>query len=249
MIMEALAKGWGEPTKLIVGDPPDDQNEVALYGQCWGTERILPKALRRNRTWWYIDNGYYRPGRGSPNGYYRMCFKSMTPILLRDADPARAIASQVRFKPWRQSGSHIVFAVPGADYGHAMGLCMWNWQKAALAEVRHYTDRPIKVRKYGSLVPLADDLRDAHALVTYASNVAVEAVIAGVPVFVAPGAAPAPVGNTDLADLERPNMPDRTAWWRSLMCQQFRPDEMADGTAYRFMTAVRAQVQNETINR
>lgn len=246
MVMEALAKGWGEPTKLIYGDPPEDENEVALYGQVWGTERILPRALQSGRTWWYIDNGYWHPGRGSPAGYYRMCYRAMGPVLLSDPDISRGRATGASFQPWRASGSHILFAAPGADYGQARGLSMAAWSRDTLRELRNRTDRPIKLREYGGKVALDWHLRDCWALVTYASNIAVEAVLRGIPVFVAPESAAAPVGNTDLMDLESPRMPARRCWWESLMCQQFQPSEMADGTAYRYMQAVREQVDAQS---
>lgn len=243
MVMEALCAGWGEPAQCIVGDPPDDGNPFAIYGQVWGAERLLPDALKHNRPFWYIDNGYWRPGRGNPEGYYRICYRSMGPVFLPDADAARGAATGVKFAPWRPSGRHILFALPGADYGAALGFSMPVWIEHTKALLKRVTDRPIITRDRKSLVPLADHLRDCWAVVTHSSNVAVEAVLAGVPVFVVPGSSAAPVGNVDLANLERPAMPDdREIWWTSLMCQQFTPAEMRSGLAYRHLIDVRAQI-------
>jgi len=81
-------------------------------------------------------------------------------------------------------------------------------------------------------------MRDCWALVTHSSNVAVDAVIAGVPVFVEPTSPAAPVGNLDLAKMENPNMPERGPWFDSLMAQQFTVDEMRSGLAREYMQMV-----------
>ena len=54
------------------------------------------------------------------------------------------------------------------------------------------------------------DLEKAHCVVTFNSNVAVEALLAGTPVFVGPHSAALPMGRsvTDLGDIENPAYPD-----------------------------------------
>lgn len=242
MVMEALCAGWKEPAQCIEGDPPDDGNPFAIYGQIWGAERLLPNAIKQGRPFWYIDNGFWKPGRGSPDGYYRICYRSMMPIHLGNVSDERVMASGIRMRPWRSKGKHILFALPGLDYGMALGLDMAAWIDATGRKLRKRTERPIVVRERDCKVPLALHMENCWAVVTHSSNVAVDAVIAGVPVFVAEGAAAAPVGNTDLDKLENPRMPDRDVWWASLMCQQFTPAEMVNGTAFRHLVRVRDQV-------
>lgn len=245
MVMESLAQGWIEGARICQGDPPEDGNPFAIYGQVWGAERLIPKAIQTGRPYWYIDNGFWKPGRGSSEGYYRICYRGMMPVYLDGADPARGKATGVRFAPWRKSGRHILFALPGPDYGQALGLSMDVWVRDTIAALKQRTDRPIIVRDKGSSLSLSEHLRDCWALVTHSSNVAVEAVCFGIPVFVDKDAAAAPVGNTDLADLESPRMPSRQEWWNSLMCQQFLPAEMADGTAYHWLSKVRMAVDGK----
>jgi hypothetical protein len=82
--------------------------------------------------------------------------------------------------------------------------------------------------------------RDVHALVTFNSVAATEAVMQGVPAFVlAPSNAAMPVGNTDLSKIETPYYPDRDklhAWAHHLAYGQFHVDELRDGTAFRILT-------------
>ena len=60
------------------------------------------------------------------------------------------------------------------------------WQDEVLCKLRAATDRPIRVRHREDLQrldPFATALDDCWALVTHQSNAAVEALLAGVPVF------------------------------------------------------------------
>jgi hypothetical protein len=237
MIMSALAQGWPD-AKVIYGAPPDDDNAIVCYGQVWGTEVLLQKATARGRPFWHIDNGFWRPGRGQLDGYYRFCFRGMTARFLPLASPMRARAQGVKLKPWRRGGRHVLLGLPGEEFGCGIGLDMPEWIASIMRELPRRTHRPIVVRERRSMVPLTDHLRDCWAVVTHSSNIAVDAAVAGIPVFVAETSSAAPVGNLDLADLENPRMPDREQWFSSLACQQFTPAEMASGVAYETLRMV-----------
>ena len=64
---------------------------------------------------------------------------------------------------------------------------------------------------------------------THSSNVAVEAVIAGVPVFVANSSACEPVGMTDFSRIESPIYPNREPWLAHLAYSQFSYEEIESG--------------------
>jgi hypothetical protein len=105
--------------------------------------------------------------------------------------------------------------------------------------LQRHTARPIVVRRAPqpgeTAEPLAEALSKAHALVTPSSNVAIEAVVAGVPVFVSPSSAAAPVGLTDLSLIEAPVYPDRDKWLAHLAYCQFSLEEMRSGAAWRML--------------
>jgi hypothetical protein len=84
-------------------------------------------------------------------------------------------------------------------------------------------------------VPLPQALETAHALVTHSSNVAIEAVCLGTPVFVSQASAAAPVGRTDLEAIESPSYPDRASWLAHLAYNQFTFEEIGDGRAWRML--------------
>lgn len=240
--INAIAAGWPEPTKIITGMPPDDADPFVVWGQLWTAAKAIPLAYAARRPFWQIDNGYYLPAAGGGPGYHRVCYRTLWPISLKGGSRERAKAIGPKFAPWRRTGRHIVFAIPGQGFGRSIGLDMPAWTGAALEKIQKATDRPIIVRPKNSNTPLALDLKDAWALVTHSSNVAIDAVLAGIPVFVAPTSPAAPVGNLKWDNLESPEMFNREDWWVSLMSQQFTRPEMANGTAYRYLSMVREQV-------
>lgn len=107
-----------------------------------------------------------------------------------------------------------------------------------VSALRAHTDRPIRVRwKPRSddrrLRPLADDLKDCWAVVTFVSNSAVMAALAGVPVFCTAPCAGLTVGSGDLSRIEVPVTPDgRDRWAARLANRQWTLDEMSAGALW-----------------
>ena len=120
-----------------------------------------------------------------------------------------------------------------------------NWHVNTMHELRQYTDRPLKWREKPrgrgtsgpseADVPLSEDLKNAWAVVTSVSTVAVEAIAMGIPVFCHPSSFAAPITNTNLADIENPNWQDPTYWFNSLCYQQFTPEEFDNGVAVKIL--------------
>jgi len=245
--MEALAKGWPD-SKVRVGPPPDDGQPFIVWGQIWLAEQIIPKALKQGRKFWQIDNGFYKSARGTPIGYYRFMYSRPDPVYLdrpdlhdlRMADKAL----KMPWAGWRQEGEYVLYAVPGPDLGKAFGVDVPTWCIGAEQRIRAATARPVRVRSRTSPRPLAEDFTNCWAVVTHSSNVAVDAVIGGLPAFVEPTSPTAPLGNLSLRNLDHPTLASRDeldAWWASLMCQQFSVGEMASGVAHKYLSAVAEQ--------
>jgi hypothetical protein len=87
--------------------------------------------------------------------------------------------------------------------------------------------------RWGRFGRLEVDLRDAWAAVVFSSNAAVGAVLDGVPVFAgSPACVAYPVANRDVANIERPAYPDRTAWAHALAYAQWNCHELRAGVAW-----------------
>lgn len=225
LLMKAFTVGW-PGSRLHYGLPPEGMDPFVVWGQQWTAAEAIRRAEKEGRPYFDIDNGFWEPGRGNDRGYYKITYRGLSPVFLPDAPDVHGLPT---LKPWRKTGSHILLAYPGTGFGAALGMDMESWIAGAEAHIREFTDRKIIVRPKTLTEPLGGDLRDCWALVTHSSNVAVDAVIAGIPVFVAPTNPASPVGNHYLTNIEDPVMPERTQWLRSLASQHFKVWEMREG--------------------
>lgn len=215
-----------------------------MYGCLRGLKPTLDQAIAEGRTWYYADNSYFRrAGRDVERGYFRVTRNALQHDGRGKADSSRWKALGLTIAPWRASGNHVLVCPPDAAYGALWGLDHRAWLRDALAQLRAATDRPIIVRDRslaGSTAqPFVEALQDCWALVTHQSNAAVEALLAGVPVFVTGKSAAACMGKSDLSEIEEPAMPrDRRRWASVLAANQWTLSEMRSGTCWRDLQRV-----------
>ena len=192
--MHCFAQGCGG--KLMLRAMPDrtaSDHAVVAKGMA---AQLVPAFQREKLPFWYIDSAYIQiPGR-------RHCRiergRFYPPADMGEYNMARAYNMGIRLQPWRQNGRHVLLCLPGPGAGKDWGINSVKWGDSIRRKLRLRTERPIKVRPkiIRECKPLADDLEDAWCVVTHSSTAAVEAVIAGVPVFVEPTNAAMPVGRT-----------------------------------------------------
>ena len=164
---------------------------------------------------------------------------------------------QLKIKPWRSSGEHILIPTQRNGGWSMQGLSVTDWLDKTIGEIRQYSDRPIVVRGHPgdkekhrylkrdarytlSRNPnIQDDLINAWATVTYNSSPGVASAIEGIPVFVTdpnPAASQAhDVANTNLATLENPATFERDYWLAKLSMSHWKFSELKDGTAWQHM--------------
>ena len=146
----------------------------------------------------------------------------------------------IPLKPWRTTGHHILllgqrgFGPPEVaqppDWIHRMGESL----KAA-------TRRPIVIRAHPGrhkdrAKPLAADLANCWAVVTWASGAAIKAIAAGIPVFYGLKdwiGAPAAVHIKTSLCVESPFLGDRLPMFRRLAWAQWTAAEIATGEPLR----------------
>ncbi|WP_289036478.1 hypothetical protein [uncultured Roseibium sp.] len=205
-----------------------------VWGVLRGSDRIVQNARKNNQYFFYFDHAYFSRGHGKN---YRIARNSYEAGAVRVCPGDRLDVLDIAVQPWRRGGSSILVCPPTEYFMKAHGCP--NWLDETLMTLRHSTDREIVVRrkpKPGETVePIEDAFRRSFALVTHSSNIAIEAAIAGVPVFVSGTSAAAPIGETDFSRIEMPVYPDRDAWLRHLAYNQYTMAEIADGTAWRML--------------
>jgi hypothetical protein len=252
MVCQAFAKGANSP---IVPPYPLRPGDVFMYGALRGLLPTYYHAKREGRALYYADNGYFLPGK-SETSYFRITRNALQHNGEGKATPealARWRALNIPIKPWRVSGAHVLVCPPGRLFGATFGFDADQWLEDTVEELKKHTDREIRFRlkmswndakpaymknwrgipKTSVATPLADDLVDCWALVTHSSNAAVEAVLAGVPVFHTAPCGASVVGLSDLSRIEQPRMDgDREAMAAVLAANQWTLPEMRSGKCW-----------------
>lgn len=227
-VCEAFARGCGG---AVAVDRTLRPGAVALFGspKLW---ELLREARAEGRDWYYADHAYFRRLE-----FYRFTRNAWQHDGRGHADPEILRRLGVTIRPWRRSGGHVLVCPPDRAFAALMGFDAKAWKTETLAVLARHTDRCLRLRERraaNSDVPLADDLADCWALVTYMSNAAVEAVCAGVPVFCSGPCAARRMGGADPAEIETPPMPDgREQWAANLAANQWTLDEIASGACWR----------------
>ena len=72
-----------------------------MYGCLRGLKPTLDQAQAEGRTWYYADNGYFRPGK---TGYFRVTRDALQHDGTGDASPERWERLGLEIKPWRKDG-------------------------------------------------------------------------------------------------------------------------------------------------
>jgi hypothetical protein len=148
---------------------------------------------------------------------------------------------------WKKGGRKILIAKPDEKPMKFYNLELEQWLEETIATIKQYTDRPVEVRERvksrtdrmitNSLKEALDD--DVHALVTFNSNAATEAVLYGYPAFTLCSThAAKSVTEQDLSKIETPYYPDLQqveAWAHHLAYCQFHVSELKDGSAWRML--------------
>lgn len=146
----------------------------------------------------------------------------------------------VTLAPWKD-GAHILVCgqIPWdasvQDHNHEY------WCSETVAWLKAATKRPVRFRphpkiSHQKLPPLEDELKSAHAVVTFSSNSGVDAALAGVPVFAADvGSMAWPVANKSIRLIDEPVRPPREQWAANLAYTQWTTDEMKEGKPWRHL--------------
>ena len=167
-------------------------------------------------------------------------------------------------KDYRTSGEHILLCLQ-RNGGWSMGnVDIQEWAVNTINTIRRFTDRPIVIRlhpgdktskniiqpgtpacrikfskavRLSTNVNLVDDLKNCWAAVNYNSSPVVGAAIEGVPIFVMDTAKSqcAEIANTDLTQIENPQLFDRQKWAERLSMFHWNFNELRSGECWTHM--------------
>lgn len=227
-----------------------------FYGLAGGLRNVLRDYREAGRKAIYIDLGYWgRRKRTRWDGYHKLVLNDRHPTAYfqrRKHAPDRFAQFGIRIQKWRREmpGAHILVAGMSAKAAAAEGLAPEQWERETIAALGELTSRPIIYRPKpnwpdsrpipgsiwgGRNDPLEAQLRNCHAVVAHHSNIAVDALMAGVP-CICPGGVASVLSGHDLTQIESPPMPGgRKQWAADLAYTQWSKEEMESGAAFRYL--------------
>jgi len=228
------------------------EGDIAVFYGLEGRLRRIFRDYKEKAKAAYVDLGYWK--RKEPkarfDGYHKIVINDRHPTAYfqrRQHDNSRSRWMDVTIKPWSPGTGHILIAGMGDKAAEAEGYDFEAWERWAIKKIRMFTNRSIVYRPKPSCkrarpiagvgysaktVDLSQALRNCYAVVTHHSNVAVEALCAGVPVWCWKGVA-TPFASQDLRTLDSPTMLEgREQWVNDIAWCQWSTAEMRSGLAW-----------------
>lgn len=248
---DGVRRGGDEAILVANFQPLDDADIGFAYG--WGHPKMFDAYQKRGGTFVYADLGWWdrKPALRPNDGYHKLVVGARDPVAYFRGkhDDSRMNALGIKIAPWRTEGRTIVLAGMSAKSAKTRGFAPYEWERAAIERIRQHTDRPIVFRPKPSWAEakpidgcrfsppgqvLAEALQKCWAVVTLHSNVAVDALCAGIPCVAEEGVAACLSGTYEA--LDAPELPDgREQLVADIAWQQWSTDEMRVGLAWRHL--------------
>jgi hypothetical protein len=178
------------------------------------------------------------------NSYWRWCYDGVHNSTKMNVPSDRFEEWNVKLQPYK-TGDQILICPSSETMTKAFtGMSVDQWVEKQKMEIQKHTNKPIKVRlkprKKGTSgpsvaeIPVEEDLKNSHALVTLASLTAIDALKMGVPVYSShPNLCPSAwVTQSDYSTINKPEQLPREELFFNLAYKQFSIKEMRDGTLY-----------------
>jgi hypothetical protein len=198
-----------------------------------------------------LETGYINRGDGEAH-HYAAGFNGLNgraDFRNRDMPSDRAEKLGVQLKPYRE-GSKVILCGQVPWDASVEGSDHLTWLQATAERLQAYSKRPVVFRPHPlarnaykplgipvSTVHFSEDLKDAHAVVTFNSNSGVESIIDGVPVFAGDhGSMCWELANKTLIRIDVPNRPSREQWLSDLCYAQWNLEELRSGEAWEHLS-------------
>jgi hypothetical protein len=243
-VFDSLYKGWPQCKK--VEHYKWDLNPSAFWGLVGDSFNLIKRHQKQSVPFLFTDMPYwnrYMPDSDRKNAYWRVIPNNLHCNWIQQLPNDRIRKMNITVKDWSTKGSHILVCPSSATIERFYDQV--GWTERTIETLKKYTDRPIKIRHKprnnitsgpaAAMIPLEEDLRNAHAIVSLVSIAAVDAVAYGIPSFASKFSPAAPVSCQDLQSIESPLLPDRQQWINTLSYHQYTEAEIASGSAFEFL--------------
>lgn len=227
--------------------------KIIIFGILRGCNLVYKWAEQNKIDFYYMDRPYWGETRNHP--FYLKVVKNNHLKSFIDHRPDDRFKKTFpwNIEPWKKNGREIVVCPPSNAISEFFGVN--NWLEKTLTTLKANTDRPIiiKTKGYnpivgydnnGQLIVTGKDnnppqgkinWNTVHAIVTYNSNITLEATARGIPCFTDTHNACAPISETDFSKIETPKYVDREPCYYSLAYGQFTAEELSNGYTWRIL--------------
>lgn len=245
----------GDRASLVAFDEykgPEPDADCVAYG--WGRPEVFHAYRRCGRHYVHIDLGWWnrKPIGDVLGGHHKVAVNGRDPsaYFARNFTSDRVEKINIPIKPWRPYDPRKPFLIGGMSEKscRTFGLEPEAWERAIIrllmkedgAKVTYRPKPswagafPIAGAGY-SVEPIDVALAKARMVITHHSNLAIDALIAGIPVHVAyPTVAAA--FSTPIEEIATPWMPPgREQLLADIAWQQWTPDEMTRGECWKHL--------------
>jgi hypothetical protein len=221
---------------------------AAFFGVQPHTRPAFLSAMNAEEDYYYIDNGYFS-GLFKGAEYYRVTQNHLQYHKKIEPDYNRLKRQRVNVLEWQEPGSFILFCPPGQFwFEQVLGADASAWRKKMLTKLHNATDmmvverlKPKNIHEYRAS-PAENALRGCYAVVTFSSNIALQAVLRGIPAYCNQLSAASHICNTidDTTDLKtvlenpvKKTVSERADWAATLAANQWTLSEISEGKAWK----------------
>lgn len=249
-VMRAFAEGAekaGAKVKIIQPDQfsylLNAFDAAAVFGILRGSDRVIRVCQRTGKNLFWIDHAYFcrmdpQHSGFSDNSCYRISLNHHQAIQFRrrPSDRWEKYLDRVPVLPWRPIDDSLpyLFCPAAPDWVRWHGSAIPIFEREMRSWVAPY---PIRLRGRDATVPLSQDLSSCRGVVAFSSNVAVDALLAGVPVFVSKESVCHEFSRLNHLN---PWRGDRSMLLNHLAYSQFSVGEIRSGEALRIILEKRA---------
>jgi hypothetical protein len=252
-VIEAFAQGTGANVITIEkylkdGQLPSKVQAVAIAGILRGNAKLLAECQARGIDYYYIDHAYFNAGYAKPT-WMRITKNGFVQNATVSNDPSRWNKFfQTPLQPYLHKNKKNILILPPSD-AVAKVFSAESWLPRIAQKIKQHTSRPLIIRhKPGPILndnlitlkgrrsydypPMDEIWSKVYCVVAFNSNLAVDALIRGIPVITTPHSATWPLSNK-VETIENLLEFDRSPLFSSLSWGQYNIDEMRSGYAYK----------------
>lgn len=193
----------------------------------------MQQSIRDGYDWYFGDHAYFRRGQ-----FYRVTKNAFFHDGAGVSDMQRVKMFFGRLEPWRRTGSNIILCPQSETFFRREGTTQAAWLAQVTEELRQHTDRKIIVHHKRDTKPLWSLFKSAYCVISYSSNSAVEAVMAGVPAINTAYSHAALMTRRSVADINNLYYPDNRLEWAAVLADnQWTLEEISNGDCWRKLNA------------